>query len=136
MQAGFNVLGFFVPNVNINASVPKSYIMYRFYDKNGVLLSTEFRLLSSASNGAWENLTLPTFEAETNGRLEVFVFNESNINVWFDDIQIQHIPTLISQENHYYAFGMNAKEIEKEGSNMFQYNSKEKESFPPTGLSL
>ncbi|TAE50622.1 MAG: hypothetical protein EAY69_01360, partial [Cytophagales bacterium] len=78
--------------------------------------------ISNIANGNWENLQFSTFEANTNGKLEVFVFNESNVNVWFDDMQIQHIPTLISQENHYYAFGMNAKEVEKEGSNRFQYN--------------
>ncbi|TAE50624.1 MAG: type IV secretion protein Rhs, partial [Cytophagales bacterium] len=35
---------------------------------------------------------------------------------------------MISQENHYYAFGLNAKEIEKEGSNRFQFMGVEKES--------
>ncbi|TAH28401.1 MAG: RHS repeat-associated core domain-containing protein [Cytophagales bacterium] len=76
---------------------------------------------------------MPEIDEEVleNGRVEIFVANESNIAVFFDNLAITHLPTLISQENHYYAFGMNAKEIEKDGKpdNLFQYNGKEKESF-------
>ncbi|TAH28405.1 MAG: hypothetical protein EAZ06_10180 [Cytophagales bacterium] len=129
-----NVLNMFgvgiIPTFSGNStSVPKSYLIAQFFDKNNISYKQIIRYVNVSHQNTW--LSLPEINEEVlqNGRVEIFVANESNIAVFFDNLTITHLPTLISQENHYYAFGMNAKEIEKEGSNRFQYNSKEKESF-------
>ena len=65
-----------------------------------------------------------------NGRVEIFVANESNTDVFFDDILIRHEPDLICQENHYDPWGLNLAGIEKAGKpdDKFQYNGKEKQT--------
>lgn len=69
------------------------------------------------------------FEAETDGTLQIFVANEANTDVFFDNISITHEEHFIVQEKHYYPFGMNLVGIEKEGmpEDRFQYNGKEKQ---------
>ncbi|MDX2303068.1 MAG: RHS repeat-associated core domain-containing protein [Microscillaceae bacterium] len=63
------------------------------------------------------------------GRIEIFVANEGNEDVWFDDLEITVDEALITQENHYYPFGMNIVSLEKQGdpNHKFQYNGKEKQ---------
>jgi len=82
-----------------------------------------------SSTGSWQDLEL-TFTATERGYLQVFVANESDQEVFFDDMIIEHTLQLIVQENHYYPFGMNLAGIEKQGrpEHKFQYNGKEKQS--------
>ncbi|UZR99856.1 RHS repeat domain-containing protein [Chondrinema litorale] len=63
-------------------------------------------------------------EIAADGFVKIFVANESNIDIWFDDIEINYTPARIVQENHYYPFGLNMAGIEKQGipDNKFQYN--------------
>jgi RHS repeat-associated protein len=116
-----------VPTANNTLNTPRAYLRYIFYDENDIPLHTDSDYIHTASN-ACDHLGL-SFTATANGTIQVYVANESNTEVWFDDIQITHEENLIVQENHYYPFGMNLVGIEKEGQPefMFQYNGKEKQ---------
>ena len=42
----------------------------------------------------------------TTSRIFVYISNESNVNVFFDNMQVRHDRGRIIEENHYYAFGL------------------------------
>lgn len=55
--------------------------------------------------------------------------NESDTDVFFDELKVAHTPGLIVQENHYSPWGLNLVGIEQQGQPdfKFQYNGKEKQ---------
>ena len=55
--------------------------------------------------------------------MQVFVGNESDTDVWFDDINITHTPTLIAQETHYDPWGLELVGIGATGHNRFTFNA-------------
>ena len=42
----------------------------------------------------------------TTAKIFVYISNESNVNVFFDNMQVRHDRGRIIEENHYYAFGL------------------------------
>ena len=67
--------------------------------------------------------------AQKNGYLLVYVSNESNFTVFFDNLQVVHKPGPITEENHYYPFGLRIEGISSRAAGTLQnktlYNSKE-----------
>jgi len=64
---------------------------------------------------------------------QVYVANESNVPVWFDDVKIEHWPGLQVQETHYDPFGLDLAGLshstpELRTLNQYQWNGKEKQS--------
>lgn len=61
--------------------------------------------------------------------MQVLVANESNADVWFDELSITQTEALVVQENHYDPWGLNLAGIEQQGQpdDKFQYNGIEKE---------
>jgi RHS repeat-associated protein len=74
----------------------------------------------------------------------VFVSNESNFPVYFDNLAVTHTPGVILEENSYYPFGLTMKGISSQALstlnlNKYKYNGKEeqrKEFADGTGLDL
>jgi RHS repeat-associated protein len=109
------------------AGIPKAYLKFQFFDKSGNFVRS-WESQTTLSNTAWVSQNL-SFEASQEGTLQVFVANESDVPVWYDEMEIKWDRAMIVQENHYYPFGMNMVGIEKQGTpdNRFQYNGKEKQ---------
>jgi|GEM_PF-3679443 len=118
------------PVPNPASGVPKAQLRYLFYDKDNKFVSSQSVVVSAAAANNWLKLTLPQFTATQDGYLQVLVVNESNVDVWFDDLAISHTEALIVQENHYDPWGLNLAGIETKGQpdHKFQYNGKEKQS--------
>jgi len=66
--------------------------------------STTLRV--SQAGGSNASLTLPNIKAPKNGYAHVYVSNESDEMVYFDNLQVAHNRGRIIEENHYYAFGL------------------------------
>ncbi|EAY24076.1 RHS repeat-associated core domain-containing protein [Microscilla marina] len=114
---------------NPNATVPSGYLKLVFYKKDGTPVTASLQIAHlSPGAGQWQDLEL-TYTATERGYLQAFVANESDQEVFFDDMVVEHTPQLIVQENHYYPFGMNLRGIEKVGKpeHKYLYNGKEKQ---------
>ncbi len=55
--------------------------------------------------------------------MEIFVVNESSLDVWFDDLTIAFEGALIAQENHYDPWGLELAGIGKQGLDRFTFNA-------------
>jgi RHS repeat-associated protein len=58
---------------------------------------------------------LSNLAAQKNGYLLVYVSNESNFTVFFDNLQVVHKPGPIVEETHYYPFGLVMNGISSKG---------------------
>ena len=110
---------------------PKSYL-------NWVLFDEQFRPVGSNSVfvkvGAAETISPITGVANItkSGYLYVYCSNESNVDVFFDNIQLVHTRGPLLEETHYYPFGLTMTGISSKSAgkleNRFKYNGKELQS--------
>jgi len=71
-------------------------------------------------------------KASANGYVYIYVSNESDEEVFFDNFQITHTPGRIVEETHYYPFGLiqqgiSSKALNNAPINRFKYNGKEEQ---------
>jgi RHS repeat-associated protein len=118
-------------NYESGTTIPKAYINYIFLDE-------QFRYVSGGASRVgnygevkqhWSELS--NLAAQKNGYLLVYVSNESNFTVFFDNLQVVHKTGPIVEETHYYPFGLVMQGISSKipGSvvNRKKYNGKEEQ---------
>lgn len=66
-------------------------------------------------NHLMQNITVPK-----NGYIYVYCSNESNINVWFDNLEVIHTRGQILEENHYYPFGLTMAGISSKAAGVLE----------------
>ena len=73
--------------------------------------------------------TLRGIVAPKNGYIFVYVSNESNLDVFFDNLQVIHKPGAILEETHYYPFGLTMAGISSKSAgsltNKYKFGGKE-----------
>jgi RHS repeat-associated protein len=106
---------------------PIAYLKWIFYDTQGNVLDSRIKQVTSLATTEWELLATDDFVANQDGSLQVLVANESEKNVWFDDIEITHTQDLIVQETHYDPWGLELVGIGKTGNpeDDWQFQGKE-----------
>lgn len=112
------------------SGVPVAYLKWLFYDNNGNLVpsASGIRQITTAATTSWELLSIPaTWQAPTDGSLQVFVANESETSVWFDDVEIKYTPDLIAQEVHYDPWGLELVGIGESGNPECKWKFQNKE---------
>ncbi len=123
------------------SSCPQASLNILFFDERFVFLPNQSKVLpistageQTASNGQGDELDLSNIVAPNNGYAFVYVSNASNIDVYFDNLQITHDRGHLIEENHYYPFGLKMAPIcsqkfpdptEGHLKNNNQYNDKE-----------
>jgi len=141
------------PNkINPVNSRPKAYL-------NWILFDEQFKYVASSSGaeqvpdesafGTVPNQTVynhikSNLPIDKNGYLYVYVSNETpNIDVFFDNLQVTHIHGPLTEETHYYPFGVTMAGISSQAAlgleNKYKYNGKElqhKEFSDNSGLDL
>lgn len=119
-----------------NSSQPKAYLNWMVLDaeqfklvtgsygaKQIPLISTGMqKQLLQSNNGTDITIT-------KNGYLYVYVSNESQGSVYFDDLRIEHTKGPLQEETHYYPFGLTMAGISDKAAggieNKYKYNGKE-----------
>ncbi|MBN9297990.1 MAG: hypothetical protein J0I41_13335, partial [Filimonas sp.] len=104
-------------------SIPKAYI-------NWILLDEQFRLVTQGAGfdpvgsndvikSHLRSVTIPK-----NGYLYVYCSNESNINVFFDNLQVIHARGPLLDESHYYPFGLTMAGISSKAAGKLENKEK------------
>jgi len=116
---------------------PKAYLNYLFFDE-------QFKYAGQGAvapvNGFTAGSTTPVFTdiqnfitspltAAKNGYIYIYVSNESNIAVFFDNLNVTHTPGAILEETHYYPFGLTMSAISSKSAatstNKLKFGGKE-----------
>ncbi|MGN6493886.1 MAG: DUF6443 domain-containing protein [Agriterribacter sp.] len=95
-------------NNEASTTVPKAYINYIFFDEQFKYAGGNFSRVGSSgtvkdhfNDAAMQEVAVPK-----NGYLFVYVSNESNMPVYFDNLQVVHKPGPVLEESHYYPYGL------------------------------
>ncbi|MDX2305241.1 MAG: hypothetical protein NW226_20690, partial [Microscillaceae bacterium] len=83
----------YVPSSQPQSGEIKAYLQYLFYDQNNRYIGQAKKYVNSSiagqSSGVGQSLGFENsqaFTAPENGYIEIFVANEGNEDVWFDDL--------------------------------------------------
>ncbi|WP_210114353.1 DUF6443 domain-containing protein [Hymenobacter aquaticus] len=118
-----------LPLLQQNGRVPKGYVRLLAFNQDSVLVDSHTQQLSNAARNNYEPLHL-SLVTPADGYVQAYVGNDSDVDVFFDDIEVKYNPALLVQENHYDPWGLNLAGIERNSGvleNKFQYNGKEKQ---------
>lgn len=118
-QQDFNT--FIQQNQNNNppSTTPRAYLNYALFDDNFTYVTGGALRVNTPGNVA----PLATqLDITKNGFLYVYLSNESNTDVYFDDLTIKHTTGHLLQENSYYPFGLEIQALNSTALNRPQNN--------------
>lgn len=86
---------------------PKAYLTILFFDErfNFVSENSDYRRVNSANNSN-ATLNISNIKAPKNGYVYIYISNESDEPVYFDNLRVTHVAGHIQEESHYYAYGL------------------------------
>ncbi|RAK70027.1 DUF5675 family protein [Hymenobacter edaphi] len=111
----------------LSNGVPKSYLRVLVFDQDSALLTSYTQQLTMAGKNNYQRLNID-LTAPQDGFVQAYVGNESDTDVYFDDISVDYQPTLLVQENQYDPFGLDLIGLNHIvcSGNEFTFNGKEK----------
>ncbi len=107
-------------------STPKAGISYLIFDEQFKFVSGGFDMVGTATNtnGTLKNHQMLGINIPNNGYIYVYCSNESNYNVYFDNLQMIHNKSAILEETHYYPFGLTMAGISSKAAGMTENKKK------------
>jgi RHS repeat-associated protein len=106
-----------------STTLPKAYLALIFTSTNNEIITSSAVAMSTSAFNAFEKLER-NFTATQNGKLFIYVANESNTstsNVYFDEMQIVHVKNSkslqVTQSSDFYPFGLSFNEYHSERIN-------------------
>ena len=117
------------PGNTNTANNVKAGICYILFDEQFNYAGGGFDPVLSGTSGGIKSHVLPQIAVPKNGYIYIYVSNESNLNVFFDNLEVIHTRGQILEESHFYPFGMRMEGICSKSAtkldNKYQYNGKE-----------
>lgn len=92
-------------NTSQASSLPKAYLNILFFDEQFRFVGINSTFVGVTVSGSLQTIVRSNIEAPKNGYVYLFVSNESNNPVFFDNFQVAQIRGPLLEENHYNLFG-------------------------------
>lgn len=117
-------------NNNQNApDKPRAYLNIVLFDEQFNLVPGNSLVRQVNTPDALTNITVPFQRMQKNGYLYIYLSNESPMNVYFDNLVVNHQTGPLLEETHYYPFGGTLAAISSRAAlkkeNKHKYNGKE-----------
>jgi len=94
---------------SVGTTLPKAYLNIVFFDEQFKFVSENSEAVQVTTEGSGQTIYRVqgnAKEAARNGYVYIYVSNESDNLVYFDNLQVTHIRGPILEETHYYPFGL------------------------------
>lgn len=105
-----NYLGVYAGIVDslTDTTIPQAFINYVVYDNNMNIVAAQSGAIQvDPTSGSWQPIgTSAPITINQNGYVAVYMSNASLRDVFMDNLSINHYQGRLTQENHYYPFGL------------------------------
>ena len=116
----------------LSGGVPQAYVRVLVFNRDSALVDQLSQQLTKAAQGNYEPLRLQVVLPQ-DGYVSAYVGSQSDVDVFFDDVQVEHRPGLQVQENQYDPWGLSLAGLDYsapgiQGLNKHQFNGKERQN--------
>ncbi|MDN3657817.1 DUF6443 domain-containing protein [Ferruginibacter paludis] len=126
--AGISILSTNETNQSNTApTIPKAFINYLFFDEQFKCVGSGFSQVKSTpvvKDHNTEDASMRNIPVPKNGFVYIYCSNESPVNVFFDNLQVVHTRGPLTEETHYYPFGLIQAGISSKAAGKFESNKK------------
>jgi RHS repeat-associated protein len=134
-------LSSYINQLPYSTTTPKAYLNWVLLDEQFKIAKNEYGTIIASgysgfdavdANGVMKTHVLSNLPVAKSGYLVIYTSNEaSNIDVYFDNLQVTHTRGPILEETHYYPFGLTMVGISSGAAgakkNKFKFNGKEEQ---------